>query len=129
RTDGSDEDEGLGCSHSVMTFLPTMARETKSGVRARHHVNGPYNNADKPIPPNGVRDHLSDAPEVVITLHRGGGDDEFSTGPSVVRASVVKNRGGKADASGETYAESEFQGDRMMVADLEAACTTGRSCQ
>lgn len=121
RSDGSGEDEGLRSSQAVMKFLLTMARETESCVMALHHVNGPYNNADKPIPLNGVRDQLSDDPEVVITLHRGGGDDEFSTGPSVVRASVVKNRGGKADASGETYAELEFQGDRMTMRDMEAA--------
>lgn len=121
RSDGAGEDEGLRSGQAVMKFLLTMARETESCVMALHHVNGPYNNADKPIPMNGVRDQLSDDPEVIITLHRQAQDDEFTQGPSVIGASLVKNRGGKMDPSGETFASLEFQGDRMTIADLEAA--------
>lgn len=119
RTDGAGEDEGLRSGQSVMKFLLTMARETESCVMALHHVNGTYNNADRPIPLNGVRDQITDDPEVVITLHRVATNDEFSSGPATIGASVVKNRGQQADPSGDTVAELTFHGDRMTITDLE----------
>jgi hypothetical protein len=35
-----------------------------------------------------------------------------------MRVSPVKNRGGKADPTGNTYAELEFVGDTMKVIDV-----------
>lgn len=118
RTDGAGEDEGLRSGQSVTKFLHTMARETESCVMALHHVTAQYNNADKPIPLNGIRDQISDDPEVVITLHKRPAD-EFASGPALIGASVVKNRGGFADATGNTFAELEFHGDRMLIQDRE----------
>lgn len=117
RTEGAGEDEGRIGNSALLDFLHSMARDTESAVFALHHVTGPYNNADKPIPLDGVKGQITDVPEVVLSIHKRPGDD-FG-GQDRIGVSVIKNRGGKADASGQTFAELQFRGDMMSISDTE----------
>ena len=82
-------------------------------VTGLHHVTGPYNDADKPIPLSGVKGQIARVPELVLTLHRVS--EGF--GPDSLNVSTVKNRGGKSDASGQDYAALEFEGSTMQIND------------
>lgn len=105
---GADDDPFSGLE-SLMDFLHSMGRETGACVVGLHHVTGPFNDADKPIPLSGVKGQIARVPEVVMTLHR---PTEESIG-----VSVVKNRGGRADPSGQDFAELRFQGELMRIQD------------
>jgi hypothetical protein len=94
-----------------LEFAHEMARTTQSCVIGLHHVNGPYNDADKPIPMSGIKGQIGRVPEMVLTL--------FRSGPDSIGVSPVKNRGSKADASGQTYADLYFDGSTMTIADME----------
>ncbi|MFE7717524.1 DnaB-like helicase C-terminal domain-containing protein [Nocardia rhizosphaerihabitans] len=110
RTD-TEGDDPFGGLESLMDYLHTMARETESCVWGLHHVTGPYVDAAKPIPLSGVKGQISRVPEVILTLHR----------PDMLCVSTVKNRGGRADPSGETFAELHFIGDTMRIEDTRLA--------
>ncbi|MEO6086938.1 MAG: DnaB-like helicase C-terminal domain-containing protein [Umezawaea sp.] len=115
RTQASDEDgDPFSGLEGLMDYLHTMARETQACVIGLHHVTGSYNDADKPIPLSGVKGQISRVPEMVLTMHKRSGG-EFDS--DVLCVSTVKNRGGRADASGHTYAELEFDGERMLIRD------------
>ncbi|ANA87108.1 DnaB-like dsDNA helicase [Gordonia phage Switzerland] len=114
RTDSAEDDPFAGLE-SLMDYLHTMSRDTGACVIGLHHVTGPYNDADKPIPMSGVKGQITRVPELVLTLHRvseGFGYDSLNV-------SAVKNRGGKSDASGSDYAELQFVGDTMRIADFD----------
>lgn len=114
RCGGANEDDPFAGLEVLLEFLHTLARETGACVIGLHHVTGPYNNADQPIPLSGVKGQIARIPEMVLTLHR---DDSFGAIPSL-RVSTVKNRNGKADPSGKDYAELEFSGDNMQIKDF-----------
>lgn len=107
RTDSIEE--GSQRLEDLMDWLHTTARVTGACVIGLHHVTGGYNDADKPIPLSGIRGQLGRVPEMVLSL--------FSPSPDRIGVSTVKNRGGKKDASGKTYVELVFQGDRMSIRD------------
>jgi hypothetical protein len=113
RTDNDDGDPFSGLE-SLMDYLHDMARETEAHVTGLHHVTGPFNDSDKPVPLSGVKGQIARVPELVMTLHKRLGDD---VNPDVLCVSTVKNRGGKADPSGYNFAELEFDGSRMRIAD------------
>jgi hypothetical protein len=72
-------------------FLHELAKETGAAVIALHHVTGENEDGTKPIPMSGLRGKISKTPAVIWTLHRT---------PSHLNISPVKNRNGKANASG-----------------------------
>ncbi|MGO2778185.1 AAA family ATPase [Glutamicibacter arilaitensis] len=72
-------------------FLHDLAKDINAAVIGLHHVVGDSENGDKPIPLSGIRGKVTKIPEVCLTLHRKG---------DVLHVSPVKNRNGKADASG-----------------------------
>lgn len=72
-------------------FLHELAKETGAAVVALHHVTGENEDGMKPIPLSGLRGKVSKTPAVIWTLHRT---------PSHLNISPVKNRNGKAQASG-----------------------------
>ncbi|MEU4709478.1 DnaB-like helicase C-terminal domain-containing protein [Nocardia salmonicida] len=109
-TEGGDGD--TGGMEAMMEYLHTMARETQACVFALHHVTGPYNSGTKPIPLDGIKGQIGRVPEVVLTLHKVPGEYGM---PDKLAVSTVKNRGGKADPSGETFVELEFEGDTMRI--------------
>lgn len=115
RTVGGDDDgDPFSGLEGLMDYLHTMARNTEACVIGLHHVTGPYNNSDKPIPLDGVKGQISRVPEMILTLHKRPGD-EYN--PDTLCVSTVKNRGGRMDSSGRTYAELDFDGNTMMIRD------------
>ncbi|ABE67390.1 DnaB-like dsDNA helicase [Mycobacterium phage Che12] len=114
RTDSSDGDDPFSGLESLMDYLHEMGRETGACVVGLHHVTGPFNDGDKPIPLSGIKGQIGRVPEMVLTLHRVS--DGF--GPDSLNVSTVKNRGGKSDASGQDFASLEFVGDTMQINDF-----------
>jgi len=95
-----------------LDYANEMARETQSCVIGLHHVNGPYNDANKPIPMSGIKGQIGRVPQMILTL--------FRSGPGTVGVSPVKNRGQKADTTGEWYCELDFDGDTMTFKDQDS---------
>jgi hypothetical protein len=98
----------------LMDYLHGMARGTGACVIGLHHVTGPYNDGDKPIPLSGVKGQIARVPEMVLTMHKRKLDDNTF----ILCVSPVKNRGGKPDATGMTWAELEFVGHMMSIKDI-----------
>jgi len=92
-----------------LDYANGMARETQSCVIGLHHVNGPYNDQNKPIPLSGVKGQIGRVPQMILTM--------FKSGPGTVGISPVKNRGAKFDPSGEWFAELDFDGSTMTFKD------------
>lgn len=109
-TDAQDSGDPFSGLEALMDYLHSMARITGACVIGLHHVTGDYNNGQKAIPLNGVKGQITRVPQLVLTLWRPS--------PGRLGVSVVKNRGGKADPSGELYAELEFTGENMKVTDV-----------
>ena len=114
RTDSGDADDPFSGLEALMDYLHEMARETGACVIGLHHVTGPHNDGDKPIPLSGIKGQIGRVPELILTLHRV--PSEF--GPDSLNVSTVKNRGGKADPSGQDFASLEFVGETMKIADF-----------
>lgn len=72
-------------------FLHDLAKDINAAVIGLHHVVGDSENGDKPIPLSGIRGKVTKIPEVCLTLYRQG---------DILNVSPVKNRNGRADASG-----------------------------
>ncbi len=101
--------EGSERHDDLLGYLHTMARQTEACVIGLHHVTGPYNDADKPIPLSGIKGQVGRVPEMILTL--------FKPYEGTLGVSAVKNRGGKPDPSGKSYAELDFDGARMRISD------------
>lgn len=110
-TGDSDQSQSLD---SLMAWLHDLARETEACVVVLHHVTGPYNDANQPIPLSGVKGQIGRVPEMILTLHKGVG--EYGE-PDKMNVSTVKNRGSKADPTGASFTPLDFDGDRMRVED------------
>ena len=96
-----------------MSWLHDLARNTSACVVVLHHVTGTYNDADKPVPLSGIKGQIGRVPEMILTLHK-----EVNEGfADILKVSTVKNRGQKADPSGYSYVELEFDGDKMNTKD------------
>lgn len=113
RLGGDGDDDPFAGLEGLSDYLHTMARSTGACVVGLHHVTGPYNDSNTPVPLSGVKGQISRVPEVILTIHR----ERFEGGPDIMKVSTVKNRSGKADPSGQTFAELEFDGDRMRISD------------
>jgi hypothetical protein len=96
-----------------LDYANEMARETQSCVIGLHHVNGPYNDQNRPIPMSGVKGQIGRVPQMILTL--------FRAGPGSVGVSPVKLRGAKFDPSGEYYTELDFEGSTMTFSDQTSA--------
>lgn len=114
RCGGLNDDDPFAGLEVLLEFLHTLARDTGACVVGLHHVTGPYNDANQPIPLSGVKGQIARIPEMVLTLHR---DESFGATPSL-RVSTVKNRNGKADPSGKDFAELQFVGETMQIKDF-----------
>lgn len=102
---------------AVISQLHTLARDTGSCVLGLHHVTAAYNDGDKGIPLSGVKSQVTDKPELVLTLAKKPAD-EWSPVDTLMVA-PVKNRAGKADPSGQTFARLAFDGEKMQLGDFE----------
>lgn len=112
--DTGDEDQAQSLDQ-LMAWLHDMARTTEACVIVLHHVTGPFNDANTPVPLSGVKGQIGRVPELILTLHKG---DTGYTGEVDLRVSTVKNRGQKADPTGNDYAELTFDGYRMTITDV-----------
>lgn len=111
--EGGDIDQSQSLD-ALMAWLHDLARETEACVIVLHHVTGPYNDANQPIPLSGVKGQIGRVPEMILTLHKTiYGYDQ----PDELNVSVVKNRGFKADPTGSTFATLGFDGYRMRIED------------
>ncbi|MDV6975303.1 AAA family ATPase [Mycobacterium intracellulare] len=111
---GGEDDDPFSGLEGLMDYLHDMARKTGAFVIGLHHVTGPYNDANKPIPLSGIKGQIGRVPEMVLTLHRVPA--EF--GPDSLNVSTVKNRSGKADPSGFEFVSLSFEGDTMQIKDF-----------
>ena len=114
RVGGDSDDDPFSGLEGLNDYLHTMARQTGACVVGLHHVTGPYNDSNKPIPLSGVKGQISRVPEMILTIHKESYDGQ----PDTLKVSTVKNRGGKADPSGNTFAELQFIGDMMQISDI-----------
>ena len=105
---------------SVLRWLNGMARKTGSCVVVLHHVTGSFNDTAQPIPQSGVRGQVTQIPSVIITLHRAGSYDTAT----VLGASVVKNRAGRADASGQTVVRLTFDTRNLRITEETSVSST-----
>ena len=101
---------------ALMAWLHELARTTDACVIVLHHVTGPYNDANQPIPLSGVKGQIGRVPELILTLHKALG--EYG-GPDEIRVSTVKNRGQKADPTGQSFVGLDFDGYRMSIQDKQ----------
>lgn len=113
RGSSADADDPFSGLEALMDYLHGMARNTAACVIGLHHVTGPNNDGDKPIPLSGVKGQIGRVPELILTLHRV----QSQYGTTSLNVSPVKNRGGKSDPSGMTYASLEFVGEKMHIRD------------
>lgn len=113
--EGSDVDQSQSLD-ALMAWLHDLARSTEACVIVLHHVTGPYNDANQPIPLSGVKGQIGRVPELILTLHKSRG--EYGE-PDEMRVSTVKNRGQKADPSGQTFVPLVFDGYRMRIQDMQ----------
>lgn len=113
-TDASDAADPFSGLESLMDYLHDMARTTAACVIGLHHVKGEHSSGTKPIPIDGVKGQIHRVPEMILTMFK----KPMGDGRWVLCVSPVKHRGGKADPTGETYAELEFIGETMKVIDV-----------
>ena len=111
--EGSDVDQAQSLD-ALMAWLHDLARSTEACVIVLHHVTGPYNDANQPIPLSGVKGQIGRVPELILTLHKSLG--EYGQ-PDELRVSTVKNRGQKADPTGQSFVPLVFDGYRMSIRD------------
>lgn len=107
----TDEEQAQSLD-ALMAWLHDTARVTEACVIVLHHVTGPFNDANTPIPLSGVKGQIGRVPELILTLHK-----QTEGGDEVLCVSTVKNRGQRADASGNTFSELSFDGFRMSITD------------
>lgn len=93
----------------LLGYLHGMARQIEACVIGLHHVTGPFNDSDKPVPMSGVKGQLGRVPELILTL--------FKPSPDTLGVSMPKARGAKPDASGRSFVELDFDGARMQIRD------------
>lgn len=101
---------------TLMAWLHDLARTTEACVIVLHHVTGGYNDATTPIPLSGVKGQIGRVPELILTLHKS--PDPYGVSDDL-NVSTVKNRGQRADPSGQTFAELTFDGSRMLITDKD----------
>jgi RecA-family ATPase len=102
-SDGSD----IAGLETVLGFLKDMGRQTGAAVIVLHHLTGEYDDGNTPVPMKGLRGKISKTPEMILTL--------FRAGPNVLGVSPVKNRTGKADASGNHFIQLPLDLERMQL--------------
>jgi RecA-family ATPase len=114
RTGSDGDDNPFAGLEALMDYLHGMARATSSCVIGLHHVTAANNSGDQPIPLSGIKGQIGRVPEVIWTLHRVSS----TYGATSLNVSTVKNRGGRADPSGLTFASLEFIGESMTIRDF-----------
>lgn len=111
---GLNEEDPFAGLEAAMEEFHDLARATGACFVGLHHVTGPFNDGDKPIPLSGIKGQIARVPEMVLTLHRAR--DTFS-GSEKLRVSTVKNRSGRSQPNGLDFVELDFVGETMTIRD------------
>lgn len=108
-TSGADEISGLRELSQVMHWL---AGEKSLNALMLHHVNlsGGGNILTLPAPLNAIKGQVTELPALVCTVCA-----DVPAGK--LRFASVKNRHGKADPTGKTYLELDFDGPSGRISD------------
>lgn len=107
--EGADEWGGL---RQTVKRLKNMARESESAVLALHHTSEAVNTLGIAPPRSSLQGKVGQLPAVILTLDVDGNSD-------MLGVAVVKNRFGKAAASGTHGAYMHFDAARMQIKDLQ----------
>lgn len=94
----SETDDEWKALEDAMMFLKEVAKTTHACVIALHHVSGALEDGYSQIPLSGLRGKVGKTPAMVLTLHR-----ELQGQRTMLNVSVVKQRSGRADASGRLF--------------------------
>lgn len=105
-----------GDHNDLCEFLKVRARETKAAFIALHHVTGEYDDGIRPVPLSGLIGKISKIPELIITLDRNPAFEQ--NGVQFMQSRPVKNRGGRADPSGQWSIPLAAEMDRMRLSDI-----------
>lgn len=111
--DNETGNDGFQNLEATCDFLHELARETGACIVALHHVTGEYDDGQKPPSLSSLRGKISKVPELVLALHRVGGDT--LEGGRVMGVSPVKNRAGKSDPSGGWFMQLGVDLERMAI--------------
>lgn len=96
-------------------YLHDIARETGAAVIALHHVQGPYNDGNVPVPLSGLRGQIGRVPECVLTLHNASDPYDIEAGRQIIGVNAVKNRGGKSDPAAKNVIRLTYIPERMSL--------------
>lgn len=96
-------------------YLAEMSRHTKAHVLSLHHVIGEYSDGLKPIPLSGIKGKIGRVPSLILTIHKETED----IGSQILNVSVVKNREGIADPSGETFSSYTLDPTSLRIEDVD----------
>lgn len=90
----------------VLDFLHELAGITGACVVVLHHVTGSWERGDIPIPLDGILGKVTKPFSLILTLHRAW--------DNMLGISVVKNRTGRTDASGNYILHIPYDLERMQ---------------
>jgi hypothetical protein len=90
----------------VLDFLHELAGYTGACILVLHHVAGYLENGDSPIPLSGILGKVTKPFGLILTLHRAW--------DQMLGISVVKNRTGRADPSGQLIIHMPYDLERMQ---------------
>ncbi|MFF4818057.1 DnaB-like helicase C-terminal domain-containing protein [Kitasatospora sp. NPDC001309] len=96
----------------IIDYLHELGRKTGAAVVALHHLTGEYDDGIKPAPMSALLGKISKIPELILTLHKEGSSDFENL---TINVSIVKNRGGKADPSGNWFIPLNADMERMKI--------------
>jgi len=106
----NDSGEEFAGMRSTIKELKYLARDTNAAVLVLHHTKESY--AGNPCQPrSALQGMVAQLPALILTVG--------SNAPGFIAVAPVKNRYGKADASGENSFWLQFNPEVMNVSDIE----------
>ncbi|WP_177245017.1 AAA family ATPase [Streptosporangium canum] len=108
--------EGFTGLEATMSFLTDLARKTEAAVVVLHHVVGDAESGDQPLKLKDIRGKISKLQTLILGLAY---TDTYTTSGRALGVYVLKNRSGKASASGDLSVELNADLDRMLITDME----------
>ncbi len=108
----SDSDGEFNRLGEIIDFLHELGRTTGAAIIALHHLTGEYDDGIRAAPMSALLGKISKVPEMILTLHKTGSSD---FGNMILNVSPVKNRGGRADPSGNWSIELPADLERMRI--------------
>ncbi|MBB4702886.1 AAA family ATPase [Sphaerisporangium siamense] len=109
--------EGFAGHENTMSFLVDLARKTEAQVTVLHHVVGEAESGDQPLKLKDIRGKITKLQTLVLGLAY---TDTYTPQGRALGVYVLKNRSGKASASGDLSVELNADLDRMLINDMEA---------